>query len=118
MKRWVWLLLAAFCTALAQVQPVRVEAMPAACDCCETADACGMPDCAMPPAQAQPSAVQLATVQQAQPIAMRRVSSFRADFVLPLAPRLVDVTSGDLAPRFAVAPAVLPLFAAHCSRLI
>ncbi|MES1168125.1 MAG: hypothetical protein ABUL61_03035, partial [Oleiharenicola lentus] len=54
MKRFVWFLLAAFCTALAQVQPVAAPVTKhAVCDCCENGtNPCGMPDCALPPASA------------------------------------------------------------------
>ena len=46
MKRLVWLLIAVFCTALAQVQPVDMPVTKhAVCGCCGDTGACGMPDC-------------------------------------------------------------------------
>jgi len=64
MKRFAWLALFSFCTALAQVQPVQpVAGKNGQCSCCEeqTAGSCahgtakGMEDCTMPCAPCVPA---------------------------------------------------------------
>src|SRR5580698_2085550 len=116
MKRAVWLLLAVFCAALWQVQPVDGVGAKARCHCCHPS-ACGMPGCcasattACSPARAEDGArLSAPTRMQA---ARSRTETFYASFVE------TDSKSG---PSFASARAVpaarVPLFEAHCSLLI
>ncbi len=120
MKRLVWLLIAAFCTALAQVQPV-VMPVPAqeVCGCCEEPGACGMPDCASLPVASQPSftaqspAAQRAEARRLSPAPREKRESFYVMFV-PRASRV----SACRAPSAATASASEPLFQVHCSYLL
>src|SRR5258706_10764690 len=53
MKRLVWLLLAVFCTAFAQVQPADLpETKAKVCACCQIPGTCRMPGCCPKPAHA------------------------------------------------------------------
>ena len=121
MKRFVWLVLFAFCTAVAQVQPVQpVTQVQDACDCCaDGANACGMPDCATVPSAPAPGAT------AASPTIGLRVE---ADSVLPKSRSFRDkffaqfvsrpALPAKLAPRLVAPPASVPMFKAHCSFLI
>ena len=117
MKRFVWLLLIAFCTALAQVQPADVPATKQAkCGCCEDQPgACGMPDCIVQPAASQPVAVQTPAGQQAEAGKLTRAK--REKFYVQFLPRpasqpaaWVSVVTEPVARA--------PLFKVHCSFLI
>ncbi len=118
MKRLVWLILAAFSTALAQVPPVDVRLIPGEkCECCVDSNECGMPDCAPAPACAQPV---LQLQSPATEVAAQRVaaapSPAREKFYVRFLPRVI-------APVLPVADArppaaSVPLFQAHCRFLI
>jgi len=121
MKRFVWLVLLAFCSALAQVQPVQpVTQVQNGCDCCaDGMNACGMPDCA-----SVPSAPASAPVTASPTVALRA----EADSVLPKSRSLRDhfyvqfvprpAVPAELAPRVLAPVASVPVFKAHCSFLI
>lgn len=121
MKRLVWLLIAFFCTAVAQVQPV--DLLPAkdnGCCCCDDqAGACGMPDCAPTPACLQARVV----LQTTSPVRtqLRRAAVARATVREPFYTQFVRKSA--VVPSFAMtregAPAAsVTLFKAHCSFLI
>ena len=122
MKRLVWLFLAVFCTALAQVQPVELSVTKAGlhgvdCDC---AGACGMPECVAVPVTAhQPAQLERAGGELRQ-VTRRVVAKLREPapkFYLSLVEPVV-VTATRRACALA-APAVSPpLFRVHCSFLI
>lgn len=122
MKRLVWLLLAVWCTALAQVRPVEPLRTAAHGDCCCDCDGtCGMPDCAPPPAAPATSltvAERPATV--ARPQARRSAQAtaellekFYASFAAPAVAPMVAPASAP-----AALPARVPLFREHCALLI
>src|SRR6478736_5638571 len=118
MKRFVWLLLVAFCTALAQVQPVAApETKRAVCGCCEgEAGACGMPDCALPPASAPTAFVVAAPVtvqndEEADSV-LPNSRSLRNHFYAQFAPR--QAVPAEIAPRVVAPVASVPAFQAHC----
>ena len=120
MKRFVWLVLFAFCTALAQVQPVDLPLKPhAVCGCCEEPNACGMPDCAPLPVASQPVlVVQTPARQQAEarrltPAPNPKRENFHATFESRPA-----MAPACRAPRVAAASDREPLFRVHCSYLI
>lgn len=120
MKRFAWLVLIAFCTALAQVRPADLPAMlQEACGCCEEPGACGMSDCAPLPVASQPSLIgqtpagQRAEARRLTPVPRSRPENFHAKY--DCRPALVPVLH---APRVAMAPAGEPLFRVHCSYLI
>jgi hypothetical protein len=119
MKRLAWLLLAVFCLAVAQVQPVEAVAQAKPKDCCDCSGHCRMPACPAP-AAAQPSPFEAArplTVARPQP--SREAVATRCDhrkFFLSLLPPAARPAS-DPAPVVAP-PASVPLFEAHCSYLI
>lgn len=121
MKRLVWLLLAVVGTALAQVQPtVLPGSTEVACNCCDRAHSCGMPDCAPPlPASAPvvataPSANTLRLqVRRAGQPQSRQASSFLVSLIGPaVAP--VSLPASVFTTRAASAP----LFKVHCSFLL
>jgi hypothetical protein len=121
MKRLVWLFLAVFCTALAQVQPVDLSATkPEACCCGDASCGCGMPDCGLPPAQSS------VTFTAERPTSEFRQQARRVTARLPHAAlrfylSLVEpavVTTALRAPVKAAPAASVPLFQAHCSFLI
>ena len=123
MKRFVWLLLVAFCTAIAQVQPVApLQAKQASCDCCDgEASACGMRDCApAPSAPATGSSLVLAsgtsTLRAQADSVMPKSRSFRDHYYAQFAPR--PALPAKLAPQAAAPTASVPVFKAHCSFLI
>jgi hypothetical protein len=123
MKRFVWLILAAFCTAIAQVQPVEpLQMKQASCDCCEEgAGACGMRDCA--PAPSCPStgaslvlASGAATLRAEAESVMPKSRSFRDRFYAQFSPR--QAVPAEIAPQVVAPAASVPVFKAHCSFLI
>jgi hypothetical protein len=121
MKRLSWLFLAAFCLAIAQVQPVDAPGRPhARCGCCEGEDdACGMKDCAPAPATAQ-----VRLVLETPALVVRAESRKRAiaprprheTFYVQFVPR--SNRPADLAPRVVARAASVPVYQAHCSFLI
>jgi hypothetical protein len=122
MKRFVWILIAVFCTAFMPVQPVERLAAPKACCCkhCRCKDGCGGSGAACPMAAVpvlfaadRPAGVaSLAPVRRSLPSRAARVKFF-VSFVEPRA-----ATAG-LAQAARAAPAAFaPLFKAHCSFLI
>jgi len=120
MKRFVWLVLFAFCTALAQVQPVDMLVKKSdVCGCCEEPGACGMPDCAPPPVANQPVFVvqspagQRAEARRMTPVPSPKRENFHAKFASQPAR-----APARHAPRVAVASVSEPLFRVHCSYLI
>lgn len=117
MKRFVWLVLFAFCTALAQVQPVDLSVKKhEVCGCCEKPGACGLPDCAPLPVAGQPAFVaETPAGQQAE--GRRLTPAKRENFQVEFESRLA-MAPADHAPRVTVAAASEPLFRVHCSYLI
>jgi hypothetical protein len=121
MKRLVWLLLAVFCTAIAQVQPVEpLVSSQVRCPCCEIPGACGMADCNVPPSSVPVRLI----AEQSAPItvsAARRNAARLGRIALTLASSF-DAQSATLAVRNDAAISVRagrgPLFQAHCSFLI
>jgi hypothetical protein len=119
MKRLVWLLLTLSTLAFAQVQPVVVLEQPAdACDCCEPAGACDMPDCAPPPAQVvvavdRPAAEMRAENRQT----VKRKVPAPAKFYSALV-ESANLSTGSIAMAAPLPPANVPLYAAHCRFLI
>jgi len=121
MKRFVWLLVLAFCTAVVQVQPVQpLQAKQAGCDCCDKdANACGMPDCAPPPATAPAPAVlanEISTLRAEAESVLPKSRSFRDHFYAGFSPR--PAVPAEIAPQVAAPPASVPAFQVHCSFLI
>jgi len=121
MKRLVWLLLLAFGTALAQVQPVDLPVTKhEVCGCCEKPGSCGMPDCAPSPMPARP-VYQLQNPAQVVRVVVKRAAqapaAVREKFYVQFLPRVSSVPA--LPVRLAVVPiASVPLFQEHCSWLI
>ncbi|RXK54684.1 hypothetical protein ESB00_01955 [Oleiharenicola lentus] len=121
MKRLVWILVAVFCAALAQVQAVDLPVLAGGeCCCCEDqARACGMPDCAPAPAAAQGllqlpvAAAQRSEARKLTPAPKARFETFyvRVDSLPAKSP------AGSVSHRGTPAASV-PLFKAHCSFLI
>jgi hypothetical protein len=121
MKRVVWLVLAVFLAALAQVRPVdALEAKGKACPCCHPGS-CEMPGCC-PQTSSAPTSINLAQMEAvgslpaprfAQPASRLFEGAFYSLFVGPVATRGPLVASAKAAP-----PAPVPLFQAHCSLLI
>lgn len=118
MKRLVWLLLAVFSTAIAQVQPADVPQAPAEkCCCCEKQKACDMPDCIPVSTGVQRALPQQTTVEIIGKRAAAVKQSVPEKFYFQFVP-CVRVTP-VLPVSAIVAPAAsVPLFAAHCSFLI
>jgi hypothetical protein len=119
MKRVVWLVLAVFCAALGQVQAVDLGAKAKACACCHP-DACGKPGCCPPPSTTVP-ALEAAEVVEVAPAASRlapRAHEWALGFCFSLV-ALTETSRKRAAPAVERAPAAsVPLFTAHCSRLI
>jgi hypothetical protein len=120
MKRFVWLTLFAFCTALAQVQPVDLAAKKSdVCGCCEKPGACGMPDCVPLPVASHSALVaetpngQRAEARRVTPASRIKRENFHAKFASR--PAKAPVLH---APPGAVAAVSGPLFQVHCSYLI
>ena len=121
MKRFVWLLIIAFCTAIAQVQPVEsVQAKQAACGCCEEAGGCGMPDCPPPaipsPASGLVLASEASVLRATAESVMPKSRSFRNHFYVQFSPR--QAVPAKIAPRMVAPTASVPAFQAHCSFVI
>lgn len=122
MKRFVWLLLAAFCTAIAQVQPVEpLQTKQASCGCCEEAGSCGMRDCAPPPSCPSTGAGLVlasasATLRSEAESVMPKSRSFRDHFYAQFSPR--QAVPAEIAPQVVAPTASVPAFQAHCSFLI
>jgi hypothetical protein len=121
MKRLVWLLIAVFGTAFAQVSPVVSPfVQDEACCCCDgPAGACGMPDCAPAPTACAPALT--LPIPAVQRLAARRLA--------PTPPARVSAYFVKFESRPALSPAVrvsrpgtpvaqVPLFKAHCRFLI
>jgi hypothetical protein len=120
MKRLVWLLLLAFGTALAQVQPVDLPVTKhEVCGCCEQPGACGMPDCVPPPVSARP-VCQLQAPAQVVRVATRRAAApavVREKFYVQFLPRVSSLPARSV--RLAAAPAAsVPRFRENCSLLL
>lgn len=121
MKRLVWLFLALFCAAFAQVQ--RVEPLlpkAGSTDCCPCADPCSMPDCAMLPAAAQsPTVFERASSEfhRGTRRHLAQLPSVASRFYLSALEPVVAATTLR-APAQAAPAASLPLFRVHCSYLI
>jgi hypothetical protein len=117
MKRLVWLLLAAFCTALAQVPPVVVAENQSACDCCvDQPGACGMPDCAPLPGPL-PARSLLPALEVRRTPAAARVERVRPAYSFLLV-RPAARERAPIAAEKTARAAQTPLFKAHCSFLI
>lgn len=121
MKRLVWLILIAFGTALAQVQPVDVAlTKQAVCDCCDQPGACGMPECGLPPGHAP---VTLTAERPAGELrrqtgrTVAKLSGPAFKFYLSLM-EPAKVGSALRAPFDPAPAASVPLFQEHCSLLI
>lgn len=121
MKRLVWLLLLAFGTALAQVQPVDMPVTKhEVCGCCEKPGSCGMPDCAPPPVSARP-VYQLQSPAEVARVAVKRAAAApavaREKFYVRFLTRVSSVPARPA--RLAAAPAAsVPRFREHCSLLL
>jgi hypothetical protein len=121
MKRFVWLLVIAFCTAIAQVQPVEpLQATQPACGCCEEAGGCGMPDCPPPAIPGATAGLVLArgasALRATADSVMPKSRSFRNHFYVQFSPR--QAVPAEIAPRVAAPTASVPAFQVHCSFLI
>lgn len=118
MKRMVWFVLAAFCSAFVRVQPVELAPnCHCACCHCKVPGACGMP-CSRAPATAsvmvaaqERNSVAVPAVRGAQPSGP--AGKFYASFVEPATVRLLFPASAQAARA-----AHVPLFKAQCSFLI
>lgn len=121
MKHVVWLLLAAWCAAFAQVQPVEPVLLTTHTDCgCDCGGTCGMPDCAPPPATPLRTLVAERAETVARPEVRRNAQAtadllvkFFAIFQTPAAEPEVFPALVDEAPAASV-----PLFKEHCAFLI
>jgi hypothetical protein len=118
-KRLTWLLLAVFCTALVQVQPLERLTKAETCGCCHTPGACGMPGCCPTPASTlfAASAERSSSMASSAARKARRsrgaTSYFYASFVGMRPIRSLLQASAEAAPA-----AQVPFFKAHCSYLI
>jgi len=121
MKRLVWLLLAVFCTALAQVQPVAIPvAQAVSCPCCDVPGECGMPDCGLPPTSATTGIV-IGQPAQIVQIAARRIAARprQVAFDVSTTGASAQATSAEMGASARAASVLpVPLFKAHCSFLI
>jgi hypothetical protein len=120
MKRFAWLLLAVFCTALAHVQPVEpLRAKRPSCSCCGCGGRCGMPECAASAASGQPFLAGENLMVASRPAAARKVRSDRQTVVFYFKGTIAsDQTFPSLAFRSSKRSASVPLFKEHCSFLI
>jgi len=119
-KRLVWLLLFAFSTVLAQVQPVDLPVTKTSACCCGADCGCGMPECGLPPSPAPVAfTAERPTCELRKPA--RRVTARLPHAVPNYYLSLVESAAFSPARRapLRVAPAAsVPLFQAHCSFLI
>jgi len=121
MNRLVWLLVALFCTAVAQVQPVDLTpGKDGECCCCgDQPGTCGMPDCTPAPTTAQPVLklqTSVAAVQEARK-ASRPLSAHQEPFYVKFV-RSSTVATG-VRVAYAIAPtASASLYRDHCSFLL
>lgn len=120
MKRLVWIVLAVFGTAFAQVRPVAFPTLRHhSCPYCNGDGSCGMPGCLPPastrtvPAAVQPAGVTVARVRRVTEPVGRTAEKFFSVFVKPAA-----VSAATRAPDRVMPPASVPLFTAHCSFLV
>lgn len=118
MKRLVWLLLLAFSTALAQVQPVDVRLVTEEkCGCCEQPGDCGMSECGLPPVAPQPIP-QVSSATPAVRVAAKRAAAApqpaHEKFYEQFLPR-VSVPPAQPVPEVPAPAASVPLFQEHCS---
>lgn len=121
MKRLVWLLLAVFCTALAQVQPAPSPAMIGdACSCCEIPGSCGAPDCGLPPSSGQTGLLAEKSSPPVVSAARRRAARLghAATRLAFLAGTKPVATATDARSPSPLLPPALALFKVHCSFLI
>jgi hypothetical protein len=119
MKRIAWLLLAVFCSAFVEQQPVEwAQCSRCACCHCKVPGDCGMPCSRAPaPAAAMPAAPEHALAalpaarirQPAPPAAAKFYASFVELTTLPVA-LVASASAGPAASG--------PLYKAHCSFLI
>ena len=119
MKRLAWILLAVFCTALAQVQPVELVVRQKH-GCCECQGRCGMPDCALPAPHAPTAFVSecAATVVRVTAVRSdRRAQKSAEKFFASMASSGVSPVTRPAPVQLAPAASV-PLFKAYCSFLI
>jgi hypothetical protein len=118
-KRLTWLLLAVFCAALVQVQPLERLAKAKTCGCCHTPGACGMPGCCPTPAStllaasAERSASKAASEARKARLSRGATGYYYASFVGMRAVRSHLQASAEATPA-----AHVPFFKAHCSYLI
>ncbi|MEI6105725.1 MAG: hypothetical protein WCR49_01825 [Opitutae bacterium] len=121
MKRLVWLLLAVFGTALAQVSPVDIGlAQQETCSCCEQPGACGMPDCMPPAAPATQPVFTLTSPAVATRIAAkpaRAAREVREIFLASFLPRTAGASAWPVSV-IAEMPLGIPLYQEHCSLLL
>jgi hypothetical protein len=118
MKRVAWLLLAVFCAALLQVQPVLIQQTTCACRC-KVPGACGMPCSRIPIPAPLSFAADRATPANAPAKGRESKSEQRLErrFFSVFVESLTELGAiGVSAPS--AAPARVPLFKAHCSFLI
>jgi hypothetical protein len=119
MKRMVLALLAVFCAAVVQVQPVEpLKTCPCDCCHCKHPGECGMPACRSS-STASPTVATAQSVPNGRsaPRLLAQPGPFLASFVF--APGIGSAPSSALTPSaLAVPTAHVPLFKAHCSFLI
>jgi hypothetical protein len=118
-KRFTWLLLAVFCTALVQIQPVEGLVKAKTFPCCRIPGACGMPGCCAPtpssPLADRPGQATLALSVVCRKVLPARTVAKNFDcFFLEEA----NTRSSIVAAAHAAPAADVPLFTAHCSLLI
>lgn len=123
MKHLVWLLLLAFGTASAQVQPVDVRLLPEekCCCCADGANACDMAtDCAPAPSGCFQPIVQLQSpVQFAAKRLAPAAATAREKFYEQFLSRVISAPALPVTGDLAAAPAAgVPLFKEHCSFLL
>lgn len=121
MPRFVWILLFAWCAALAQVQPVEPLLPRAEKECCGCGGACGMPDCVLAPAPAQPPAEPAGTLTVSRPastVTFLKLALTTEKFFALFVPASDPAANPHAPPKPVPLPASAPLFQQHCSFLI
>ena len=120
MKRLVWLLLAVFVTALAQVAPADMGSQSEKpCSCCETPGQCGERDCGLPPSSSASTTLLAEQPALSQSAATRKKIArvYRLAINYLFQPRaLSPVRNSRVTVLASVQP--VPLFKAQCSFLI